>query len=112
MDDISRLLAAIDEGLTEDDISLAVKTVEDNYEEIARLRAGLDELEKELAQDRKMFSDVWDRLKEAEKERDRYKLALEKLRDCDWVISLPDRMDAVRKIAREALKKSNGENHG
>ena len=32
--------------------------------------------------------------------------ALERLRDCDWVISLPDRMDAVRDIAREAL--SNG----
>jgi hypothetical protein len=29
--------------------------------------------------------------------------ALERLRDCDWVISLPDRMDAVRKIARDAL---------
>jgi len=29
--------------------------------------------------------------------------ALEKLRDCDWVITLPDRMDAVRGIAREAL---------
>lgn len=29
--------------------------------------------------------------------------ALTKLRDCDWVISLPDRMDAVRDIAREAL---------
>lgn len=29
--------------------------------------------------------------------------ALERLRDCDWVISLPDRMDAVRDIAREAL---------
>jgi len=33
--------------------------------------------------------------------------ALEKLRDCDWVISLPDRMDAVRKIAKEALEGSN-----
>lgn len=30
---------------------------------------------------------------------------LEKLRDCDWVITLPDRMDAVRDIVREALKK-------
>ncbi|MCD6163441.1 MAG: hypothetical protein J7K40_13655 [candidate division Zixibacteria bacterium] len=30
--------------------------------------------------------------------------ALIKLRDCDWVITLPDRMDAVRAIAREALK--------
>ena len=29
--------------------------------------------------------------------------ALTRLRDCDWVISLPDRMDAVREIAREAL---------
>lgn len=29
--------------------------------------------------------------------------ALTKLRDCDWVISLPDRMDAVREIARNAL---------
>lgn len=30
--------------------------------------------------------------------------ALIRLRDCDWVISLPDRMDAVRAIAREALE--------
>ena len=30
--------------------------------------------------------------------------ALQSLADCDWTISLPDRMDAVRKIAREALQ--------
>lgn len=30
--------------------------------------------------------------------------ALERLRDCDWVITLSDRMDAVRQIAREALE--------
>lgn len=30
--------------------------------------------------------------------------ALKRIRDCDWVISLPDRMDAVRDIAREALE--------
>lgn len=29
--------------------------------------------------------------------------ACERLRDCDWVITLPDRMDAVRDIARAAL---------
>lgn len=29
--------------------------------------------------------------------------ALEKLRDCDWVITPHDRMDAVRDIARAAL---------
>lgn len=34
-------------------------------------------------------------------------VALERLRDCDWVISLPDRMDAVREIAREALDGNN-----
>ena len=28
--------------------------------------------------------------------------ACERLRDCDWVITLPDRMDAVRDIARAA----------
>ena len=33
--------------------------------------------------------------------------ALKKLRDCDWIISLPDRMDAVRGIARAALKRSD-----
>lgn len=31
--------------------------------------------------------------------------ALTKLRDCDWVISLPDRMDAVRDIAKAAIAK-------
>jgi len=36
-------------------------------------------------------------------ERDRLRAALVRLRDCDWVISLPDRMDAVRDIARQAL---------
>ena len=35
---------------------------------------------------------------------DRLRYALERIRDCDFVISLPDRMDAVRKIAREALE--------
>ena len=34
----------------------------------------------------------------------RLREALVKLRDCDWVISLPDRMDAVRDIARAALR--------
>lgn len=35
--------------------------------------------------------------------RDALREALVKLRDCDWVISLSDRMDAVRDIARKAL---------
>jgi hypothetical protein len=44
-------------------------------------------------------------LYESEREqRDRLAEALQKLADCDWVITLPDRMDAVRTIAREALQ--------
>jgi hypothetical protein len=31
------------------------------------------------------------------------RVALERLRDCDFIISLPDRMDSVREIARHAL---------
>lgn len=41
--------------------------------------------------------------REAAEEIERLRAALRRLRDCDWVITLPDRMDAVRKIAREAL---------
>jgi hypothetical protein len=35
---------------------------------------------------------------------EKLRTALQRLADCDWVISLPNRMDAVRKIAREALQ--------
>ena len=38
--------------------------------------------------------------------------ALIRLRDCDWVVSLPDRMDAVREIAREALNGPAPEGRG
>lgn len=34
----------------------------------------------------------------------RLEAALQRIRDCDFVITLPDRMDAVRAIAREALE--------
>lgn len=37
-------------------------------------------------------------------ENERMKETLAKLKNCDWVISLPDRMDAVRKIAGDALE--------
>jgi len=42
------------------------------------------------------------------KEVERLKAALIKIRDCDFVIKLPDRMDAVRKIASDALEGNNG----
>jgi hypothetical protein len=35
---------------------------------------------------------------------ERLRDALERIGDCDFIITLPDRMDAVRKIAREALQ--------
>jgi hypothetical protein len=35
--------------------------------------------------------------------------ALVRLRDCDWTISLPDRMDAVRDIARAAIDSAKGQ---
>jgi hypothetical protein len=37
-------------------------------------------------------------------ERDEAREALQRIADCDFVITLPDRMDAVRKIANDALK--------
>lgn len=44
-------------------------------------------------------------LAEVTKQRDALIEGLEKLASCDWVITLPDRMDAVRKIANETLNK-------
>ena len=43
-------------------------------------------------------------LDEAEVRVKKLEYALERIRDCDFVITLPDRMDAVRAIAREALE--------
>ena len=37
-------------------------------------------------------------------QRDRLAEALQKLADCDWVITVPNRMDAVREIANKALQ--------
>lgn len=42
---------------------------------------------------------------ERSEEIERLSEALTRLRDCDWTISLPDRMDAVRDIARAALSR-------
>jgi hypothetical protein len=45
-----------------------------------------------------------DRIEALEGEVARLRAALVRIRDCDWVITLPDRMDAVRGVARKALK--------
>lgn len=51
------------------------------------------------------YSDHQSRIAELEARVNVLAGALVRLRDCDWVISLPDRMDAVRKIASDALTK-------
>ena len=45
---------------------------------------------------------------EAESRVQALEAALIRLRDCDWIITPADRMDAVREIARAALEKQNG----
>jgi hypothetical protein len=47
---------------------------------------------------------VSDQLHKVTEQRDRLAVALQKLADCDWIITPHDRMDAVRTIAREALQ--------
>ena len=43
-------------------------------------------------------------LDRAEQKIEKLEAALKRIRDCDFTITLPDRMDAVRAIAREALE--------
>ena len=75
----------------------------------AELAAAKERLRSEAMDD---YASIKDLQRELATEREKVRvlrLACERLRDCDWVISLPDRMDAVREIAREALKKMEGE---
>jgi hypothetical protein len=58
-------------------------------EAIEDLRDLARKLERELATEREKVRTL--------------RTACERLRDCDWTITLPDRMDAVRDIARAAL---------
>lgn len=67
--------------------------------------AHASELSKRIASDY-LLDQANTKIKELETENARLRDALTKLRDCDWVISLPDRMDAVRNIARDALAAS------
>lgn len=69
-------------------------------------RAWRDATDLELQQ-QEQIEQLERELAEVMKQRDELRDALCRLRDCDFVISLPDRMDAVREIAREALAKTN-----
>lgn len=84
-------------------------------EEAIGLRDLLNKMERELAETQELLTQM-----SAEREhngrmasayrqqRDRLAEALQKISNCDWVITLPDRMDAVRDIAREALASVKG----
>jgi len=69
--------------------------------ENARLRTAFEELNRKLHQS---MTGPCPWLEHENQTIKRLRAALERLRDCDWVVSLPDRMDAVRKIARQALE--------
>lgn len=51
-------------------------------------------------------------IRDAMAEITRLRAALTRLRDCDWVITPLDRMDAVRDIARAALDERDERPHG
>lgn len=67
------------------------------------------QLERELAEantvDATLLTTKCCELAEVTKQRDMLIEGLEKIASCDWVITLPDRMDAVRNIANETLNK-------
>ena len=98
--------------LDDDDQCRAGNAATDMRDECATLErelaAAKERLRSEAMDD---YASIKDLQRELATEREKVRvlrLACERLRDCDWVISLPDRMDAVREIAREALKKMEG----
>ena len=91
------------------DILAVCAALEDAERELATVRAELACYVKNLADAQ---GDIAEEVKANEllrAVRDAMRAALVRLRDCDWTISLPDRMDAVREIAREALNQTKGE---
>ena len=69
------------------------------------LPAKIESLVKELEENTTIRHErVAEKLAEVTKQRDLLLEGLEKLATCDWVITLPDRMDAVREIARQTIE--------
>jgi hypothetical protein len=51
----------------------------------------------------KLYADSNIRISKLERQNEIFSAALKRLRDCEYVITPADRMDAVRKIAKTAL---------
>ena len=67
-------------------------------------RDRLEELQKDLNREKSRSQAHFENYLEMLKRAGQHAAALMRIRDCDFVITLPDRMDAVRAIAREALE--------
>jgi hypothetical protein len=70
---------------------------------VYELRRKVSVLEADLVHEGAFRDAYFARAEAAESQLSAYREALERLRDCDWVITPHDRMDAVRDIARQAL---------
>jgi DNA polymerase I-like protein with 3'-5' exonuclease and polymerase domains len=98
------------------DLEKQLSTITEQRDKLAgereqwRMSSVCRELEEKLAKAKAKLEEVGFRAccvllerDEAREQRDRLAEALREIADCDFVITLPDRMDAVRAIAREAL---------
>lgn len=71
--------------------------------ELRAMQKTIDRLSREAEAKSHKYIDSLVKIADLQAENASMREALVKLRDCDWVVSLPDRMDAVRDIARAAL---------
>ena len=76
--------------------------------ELTAARQEIDMLKSKYADHHAEAERLTSEINAVTEQRDRLKDALRKLADCDWVITLPNRMDAVRTIAAEALAAVEG----
>ena len=95
-------MKALIEQNTGNPIMLSFIFVDGEFFDIEKIKINLEDL---LSAFEKQENELTaSRIDALAREVERLRTALIKLRDCDWEISLPDRMDAVRAIAREALE--------
>jgi len=97
-----RLAEGLPDGMLPKDVSLLREANLGLATELVAVTAQRDRLAK--ACDQYSEDEILCKLHVVTEQRDRLAEALQKLADCDWSITLPDRMDAVRTIATEALQ--------